>query len=465
MRHSNSRYGIIVLSVLLFLLIIIPARSYSLKLIDRMNHYLPNNLFINGIHIGNKTLTEAEELIDAIEGEQLGKEINIFYDGESDLYQTHSFTCEELGYYVDKAAINKELKAIFDKDTNILKRIVKYKSIENQGQRYTLRFNINKSKFIAALKVFDDSKLSPPKDAKYAVTNGKIEIISEESGYVFDKEALYNDLVKAPNVASVQLNTRLEAPKVTAEELAKQGVKEKTSSFTTRFDAGNVPRAANIRLAAKIIDGSMLAPGDVFSFNDVVGQRTEERGFQEAGVYMNGKVDTGLGGGICQVSTTLYNSVLFADLEVLERHNHSLTVPYVPLSRDAAVSWGLQNFKFVNNTDYYIYIHASTTRNTITFDLFSTKSDKKVELISTSFNKVKAPVLYKDDATLEVGKTDVEEVGHDGFESQLTKKVYLGGKLVSTGIVSKDKYLTAPKIIIRGTKMPVVLPRYYPIYE
>lgn len=465
MRYSNSRKGIIVLFLLTFIIILIPLRSYTIRLINRMDNYLPNNLYINDMHIGNKTLVEAEKLITEIENKELNKEVTIVYDGGRGLYQTHSFKRRQLGYYADKEAMIKDLETIFDKRINLLRRIIKYKKIESSQYKYTMTYNINYDKFIAALQVFDDSGLNPPKDAKYAVINDRIEIIKEEYGYVYDKETLYKQLINNQEMNKAKLTTKLQAPKVTAEQLSKQGVKEKITSFTTKFDAGNVPRASNIRLAAKIIEGTVLTPGDTFSFNTVVGQRTEERGFQEAGVYMNGKVDTGIGGGICQVSTTLYNSVLFADLQVLERHNHSLTVPYVPLSRDAAVSWGLQDFKFINNTDYHIYIHASTTRNTITFDLFSTKTDKKVELISTKISKVDAPVLYIEDDAIEIGKQDVEEPGHDGYESQLTRKVIVNGKLVSTEIVSKDKYLTSPKIIKKGTKLPVINPRYYPFYE
>ncbi|MGB7606219.1 MAG: VanW family protein [Lutisporaceae bacterium] len=461
MKHFIARYGIIVLSILLLIAIFIPIKNYTIRLTQKMQQYLPNNLYINEIHIGNKTLAEAEKLLTIIEHEQLNKEITIIFNDDKGLYQAQSFRYEQLGYYADKAIITKDLEAIFNTEDNMFVRIWKYKSIENTGYKHTLKFILDKKKFMSALQIFSDSKLNPPKDAKYTYNNGKIEIIKEENGYMFDKEALYNELRADKRHSSVRLKTTLVAPKITAEQLGKQGVREKISSYMTKFDGGNLPRSSNIRLAASIIEGTVLAPGDTFSFNEAVGQRTTERGFKEAGVYINGKVDTGIGGGICQVSTTLYNAVLLADLQVLERYNHSLTVPYVPLSRDAAVSWGVQDLKFINNTDYHIYIHANTTKNSIIFDLFSTKSNKKVELISTTISKINAPIIYKEDEVLEVGKQIVEESGHHGFESQLTKKVYIDDKLVSIGIVSKDKYMTAAKIIIKGIKIPIQDTKYY----
>jgi vancomycin resistance protein YoaR len=143
-----------------------------------------------------------------------------------------------------------------------------------------------------------------------------------------------------------------------------------------------------------------------------------------------------------------------ADLPVTERSNHSLTVPYVPLSRDAAVSWGSQDFKFTNNTENHILINTRTTGSTITFEFYSTKSNKEVELISTTLSKSKAPVLYIDDIVAVFGQDTVVEKGHDGFQSQLVKKVYIDKKQISSEIVSKDRYLTAAKIIRRGLRIP-----------
>lgn len=183
----------------------------------------------------------------------------------------------------------------------------------------------------------------------------------------------------------------------------------------------------------------------MFSFNKVVGERTKARGFDEAGVYINGNIQSELGGGICQVSSTLYNAVLLSDLEVVQRNNHSLTVNYVPLSRDAAVSWGSKDFKFRNNKDFYIYIHAETGENTITFDLFGTKSNKKVELISKIIERIDSPIKYVQDTNLKDG--EIVKKGRTGYRSKLIKKVYENGKLIRREIVSQDKYMSTPTII------------------
>jgi len=429
-----------------------------------MNNFLPKNLFVEKVHLGGKTIDEALALLDELEQEQLKRVITVSYDMQGSYEQHSTFTYAQLGYYTDKASVIKALTDIMDKNKSIINRFITYKRIENSRADYWLSHSFDYSKFTRAIAVFDDTKLKAPLDAKYSYGNGKVEIIPEEDGFVFDKERLYKELIANKDAQSIKLNVKAVKALVTAKQLETQGVRELISSFTTKFDAGNIPRSSNIRLAAKFIDGALVPPGGNFSFNETVGERTESKGFREAGVYINGKVDTGIGGGICQVSTTLYNSVLLADLPVVERSNHSLTVPYVPLSRDAAVSWGSQDFKFSNNTEHYILIHCRTTNNTITFELYGTKGNKTVELISTTLSKTRAPVQYINDETQPFGKEEVIDRGHDGFQSQLVKKVYVDGKPISSELVSKDKYIPAFKVIKRGTKMPEVMPEIFHNY-
>ena len=454
MKNKRNTMGIIVLSIILLALAAIPIKNYTSKLLYKVNNYLPDNLYVDNLHLGGKTLGQALEELNKLEGEQLKKPITIQYDNGTGYYISRSFNYGQLGYYADKSPIIEELNTIMDMNINTIKRFLYYRSIEKSRLDYKLSFNIHYEKYAKALEVFNNSTLKPPLDAKYSINLGKVKIIQEEPGYVFDKEALFKELQANKNISTAKLTVKAIKPAVTAELLETQGIKELISSFTTKFDAGNVPRSSNIRLAAKTLNGTILPPGATFSFNEIVGERTVEKGYQEAGVYISGKIDTGIGGGICQVSTSLYNAVLFADLLVMERSNHSLTVPYVPLSRDATVSWGSQDFKFTNNTANHILIYSNVTRGSITFELYSTKANKRVELISTTLSKNKAPVQYIDDITAPLGQETVVDKGHDGIQSQLVKKVYVDGNQVSTEVVSKDRYLAAIKIIKRGIRIP-----------
>lgn len=453
MKNIRRTMGILVLAIILLILIAIPMKSYAEKLVYKINNYLPVNLYVDNHHLGGITLDQAMDELNKLEKLQLKKSVAISFE-DGGYVQSKTFSYEQLGYYIDKTSVITQLNTIMDKEINFFKRFINYRKIEQSRADLELSYHIHYDVYLKTLEVFDNSKLKPPVDAKYTINDGKVKIVQEEFGFNFDKDALYKDLLANKNLQTAKLSVKAIKPAITAAQLKTQGIEELLSSFTTKFDAGNAPRSSNIRLAASIIEGTIVPPGGTFSFNEVVGKRTEARGFKEAGVYINGKVDTGIGGGICQVSTTLYNAVLLADLQVVERSNHSLTVPYVPLSRDAAVSWGSQDFKFMNNTESHIYIHTSTNRGSITFSLYSKNNNKKVELISTTLKRNKAPIQYIDDSNILYGREDVVDKGHDGYQSQLVKNVYIDGKRVSTELVSKDKYIPAIKIIRRGTKLP-----------
>lgn len=169
-------------------------------------------------------------------------------------------------------------------------------------------------------------------------------------------------------------------------------------SKTTYYNSSVKGRSTNIRLATEAMDGTVLQPGETFSFNGVVGKRTAAKGYQNAIIFQSGKQVEGLGGGVCQVSSTVYGAVLYADLKVTERSSHQFQVSYTPVSQDAAVYYGSQDFKFVNNTDHPIKIAASAGSGSLTVTIYGTKtSDKKVTLSSKSSvsGSYKYASLYK----------------------------------------------------------------------
>lgn len=142
------------------------------------------------------------------------------------------------------------------------------------------------------------------------------------------------------------------------------------AQYSTYFDSRQVNRTENIRLAAKALDGKVLAPGERFSFNESVGERTAEAGYKEAMIIVGKEFVPGLGGGVCQVSSTLYNVVNLAGLEILERHAHSLEITYVPYGQDATVAYGVLDFRFKNSTDTFLLIRSFVEGDTLTFQLY-----------------------------------------------------------------------------------------------
>lgn len=241
-------------------------------------------------------------------------------------------------------------------------------------------------------------------------------------------------------------------PSVTTNEIGREAFPDLLATYSTSYASSNANRSTNIALAASKINGTVLMPGEEFSFNGTVGKRTAANGFKTATVYSNGQVTTDYGGGICQVSSTLYNSVLRANLEITNRTNHTFTVGYVPIGLDATVSWGSPDFKFKNSRNYPVKIVATTANKKLTISVYGLKEDVEyeVELVSYKTGTVPYSTVYTTDSSLGKGKTKVVQSGSNGATSVAYKILKLNGKEVSRTLLSKDTYSPHNQIIARG---------------
>ena len=242
--------------------------------------------------------------------------------------------------------------------------------------------------------------------------------------------------------------------KKTIKNLGEEAFPDLISTFSTRFDAGNYNRNVNIKLATQKINGTILLPGEKFSFNTVVGSRTLAAGFKEGTAYVGGKIVPDVGGGVCQVSSTIYNTALLANLEIVERSNHMFTTGYVSESRDATVYYGSLDFIFKNTRKYPIKIVASANGGVCKVSIYGIKEETEYEVIIQSkvTSYINPTTIYKNDPTLEEGKEVVEQSAIMGCRSEGYKILKLNGKVVSQTLLSKDTYDSRNKIVRRGTK-------------
>ena len=239
----------------------------------------------------------------------------------------------------------------------------------------------------------------------------------------------------------------------TVNDLGEDAFPNVLGTFTTRYDASNKNRSNNISLASEKIDGTVIMPGETFSYNQTVGKRTIDAGYKEAGAYAGGKVVQEVGGGICQVSSTLYNAVLYANLEIVDRSNHYFETSYVDPGRDATVSWGAVDFKFKNNRKYPIKIEAISKNGVTKMSIKGIKEEKEYEVIIQSkvTSIIQKNVKYKEDNSLDSSVEQVEQEGHNGCTSKTYKILKLNGAIVSTEEISADYYHALDKIVIKGT--------------
>ena len=243
-------------------------------------------------------------------------------------------------------------------------------------------------------------------------------------------------------------------PEITTEKLGEEAFPEKIASFFTRYDASNINRSTNIELACKAIDGTILLPGEKFSFNGVVGARTKSKGYLLAGAYSNGELIESYGGGVCQVSSTIYNAALYANLEIVERYNHSAIVSYVDASRDATVSYGVRDFKFKNSRTYALKLKASAKNGILTIEIWGIPEAEEVEVILTSevTDVITCNTKYKYDKTLAPEEEVVEKIGANGAKSIGYKTIMKNGIVISKSILSEDSYNPMTRVVRTGDK-------------
>ncbi|MBP1743907.1 MAG: hypothetical protein H6Q58_885, partial [Firmicutes bacterium] len=211
---------------------------------------------------------------------------------------------------------------------------------------------------------------------------------------------------------------------------------------TTSFNSGDVARSGNIKLAADTINGRILWPGEVFSMNGALGPRTADKGYGEAKIIVNGELVPGLAGGICQATTTFYNAALLANLEIVERHPHTLKVAYIAASRDATISGSSLDMKFRNNTSAPIYIEAFTGTGTITVNFYGTNDHpgQSVEIVSEVLYMISATTEYIYDSSLSEGAEVWKVKPSSGMKSRAYRQVYENGVLISSELLSTDIY-------------------------
>lgn len=297
-----------------------------------------------------------------------------------------------------------------------------------------------------------EAVIGDPVSATVSKEDGKT-IIPEKVGVQFDVEEA-RSIIGDGSAASYTIPVATTAVKVTAEDLKTKLFTDTLAQTSTWLDESNTPRTNNVRLASAAINGTILNPGDEFSYNNVVGERTEARGYKPAGAYSGGKIIEEFGGGVCQPSSTLYMAVLRADLEVTERHNHSFTVAYTPLGEDATVDYGNLDFRFKNNTDYPVKVLAEQTGGKMIMTIVGTKtSDKTVDTRTEVLETYTPQTIEKKDSSMMAGQTRVDITPITGYATRTYQVITENGKTTEV-LANKSTYVKRDKVVYVGTKQP-----------
>ena len=295
------------------------------------------------------------------------------------------------------------------------------------------------------------------KESEYIMDDeGNITVTESSVGVVFNKDEtpleIMNTHTEEGEVYIIPCEVK--KPKHTKEELEAALFRDTLGSYKTNFSSSSANRASNINLSTSSINGVILMPGDVFSFNSSVGERTIARGYKTAGAYVAGETVDQVGGGICQVSSTLYNTVLLSNLEIVERRSHQMTVSYVPMGRDATVNWGTTDFRFKNNTEYPVKLVGTISGRNVTIAIVGTETieNKKVDILTSTVSVLEPPVETIEDAEKEVGYTQTKN-GSKGYVVDATRVVYSNGVELSRESLVRSRYNPKKTVVTVGTKI------------
>lgn len=353
----------------------------------------------------------------------------------------------------------QEDKVVFTKGKSgeVVKKTEVYNTIKDALNQYDFKktLTISTSEESEDESVMDDIYDELSKEAKNATLDKENDyaIVDSQFGAKYDKEEAMKAFNKAKEGEKFEVKATILLPEITKEMLEENLFKDVLGEYST-YVSGTSVRKNNVKLAGEKCNNVILLPGEEFSYNETVGKRTKAAGFGEAAAYLNGETVQEVGGGVCQTSSTLYNALVLANLEITERHNHTYVSSYVPIGRDATVSWNGPDLKFKNNQKYPIKLVVSYSNSRLYTKVYGTNVDGiKVEFTSSRTGTVAYNTKYEDDPNLPEGTETVKQAGSNGAKAVSYRKVYdKNGNLISNKKESSSSYKAHEAIIIRGTK-------------
>ncbi|MCR5507826.1 MAG: VanW family protein [Lachnospiraceae bacterium] len=410
-------------------------------------------IYADDIDLSGMTYKEAKDSIEERIGVLRGRQISL----ASINGRVTSVSAGDLGIKWSNSDILLEAIGL-GKTGNVIARYKANKDLQIEHKVYDINVSADKSYVRNVIQAESDASGSEAKDATMTRENGQFKVFEGQEGFGIDVDKSVDAVMEEMSSwqkddISIELVSGMIQPKGKAEDLMK--IHDLLGSFTTSFSSSGKERSGNVRNGTKLINGKVLYPGEQLSVYETVSPFTEENGYYLAGSYLNGLVVESLGGGICQVSSTLYNAVIRAELQVDERYNHSMIVSYVDMSADAAISGTSKDFKFTNNLSDPIFIEGYTTDDKqVVFNIYGvetrpsnrTISFESVELERTEPEGEKVVA----DPEMEAGKVSVQSA-HTGYLGEYWKIVKVDGVETDRVKINKSKYQAVPRTASVGT--------------
>ncbi len=456
-RKASNKKRKITLAVVAFIVIGAAALStyaVSIKgIVEKWDDKIYSGVIVQGVDLSGMTKEEAKNKLTETFETAIGNKKLPVSIGDKQYELIYSDIIPK--YDIDKT-VEEAYKV--GKESGPFHKYISIKNVDNKKNEDLLGFSYDEEKLKKYEEKLQNDVTRSAKDATISIENGNISVKDESEGQTIILDTLDQKLKESLNgelnsTDKVLVDVEATKPRVTKEDLLK--IKGVMGSFSTSYATSAPGRSNNIEIATGVINGTVVMPGETFSFNDVVGPRTVERGYQEAGTYVGNKVEPGIGGGICQVSTTIYRAAMKANLRSIERTNHSMTVGYAKPSLDATVSYGYLDYKFKNTYDFPIYIQGGTAGKVVSYNIYGDPSlldGKTYDMVNEIIETIPPETKVVPDNTLPEGK-EVSEGGNvTGYKSRSYQITYENGVEVKRDIVSTDNYASVGMLVRKGTQ-------------
>ncbi len=414
---------------------------------------IPQRVYFGEVPVGGMTQEEAKAAVEEYINGKLTQNVTL-QAGKN----TVQVPVSQFGISWGNPEIAEEAAGL-GKSGNLIVRYKAMKDLENEDKVYELSYDVDEGKIGQVLESNAQTLNTEAKDGGLTRENGSFSVIPGSQGVSINiensKEILekyfsseWNGTVSDP----IELAADVVEPRGSEEELGK--VKDLLGGFHTSYSSSGAGRSKNVENGASLINGTVVYPGDVFSVYEAVSPFDAEHGYELAGSYENGTTVETYGGGICQVSTTLYNAVIRAELEITERSNHSMIVSYVDPSADAAIAGTYKDLKFTNNTNAPIYIEGYTEGRELYFNVYGQETrpaGREVSFVSETLSTTEPGTQYQASSGHAIGYISQKQSSHTGYTAQLWKVVTENGVEKSREVFNKSTYKASPRIVVVGT--------------
>lgn len=418
---------------------------------------IPKGLSVEGQDLGGQTLEEAKRTIESQVASMAGHQVILDVQGEK-----VSATAKELGFYWSNEDQVEETLGQYE-NSNLIRRYMLAEDLAKEPVEIPLETSVREEAINSFVTENCTELGAPGQDASIIRENGEFIITPETAGLAVNLEATsaaLNEALKDGLDQTVTVTAVVEesTPRVTAADL--ETIQDVLGTFSTDFSSSGAARSTNLTVGAAKINGHLLMPGETLSGYECLQPFTTENGYKAAAAYENGQVVDSIGGGVCQIATTLYNASLLAELEITQRQNHSMIVTYVKPSRDAAIAGTFKDIKVTNPYDTPIYVEGYTEGRQLVFTIYGqeTRPDNREIRFESETLSVMDPGAPKEvpNPALAPGARRQVQSAHRGLRSRLWKVVTVDGVETERTILSTDTYNASPAIVQVGPAVPEV---------